>query len=178
MLSTRVLTLLGLTSAYARGTEDHPPQSPHLVPNMLDRVNFWTPSRQAHDLRTLLCQKSTRTSWCVGRYTVLYIRKDSTKHVRHPRKHTISETPDVSLTAGSSNTTSSPQPRWMAPQTMTEGLMFLCVGGVHVSISHPPCLWHTQTWPSLWNSVKRDSSLKTQHPTACLHCSELAPSSK
>ena len=57
-------------------------------------------------------------------------------------------------------------PWWIAPHTMTDGTRFPSLGWTQASINSSLCLRHTRTWPSLWNTENRDSSLKIQ----CLHC--------
>ena len=59
-----------------------------------------------------------------------------------------------------------PPPWWIAPHTMTDGPRLPSLGWTQASISLSPCLWRTQTRPSLWYRENRDSSLKIQF----LHC--------
>ena len=132
---------------------------------MLNEIHFWTPSWPVHDLHILLCQKSNCVRCCVGHGIVLDIHKVSSKNARRPGMHTITEKSDVALVsihhhhfASSSMVDGTPYHDWVATVT-------IC--GLKARIyQSPSCLQHTRSQPSLWNSVKWDSSLKTQ----CLQC--------
>ena len=52
---------------------------PHLIPEMLSGVHVWTPSWPVHDLRTVLCYKSSRVTCSVACGLVLDIHKLSSK---------------------------------------------------------------------------------------------------
>ena len=132
---------------------------------MLNEIHFWTPSWPVHDLHILLCQKSNCVRCCVGHGIVLDIHKVSSKNARRPGMHTITEKSDIALVsihhhhfASSSMVDGTPYHDWVATVT-------IC--GLKARIyQSPSCLQHTRSQPSLWNSVKWDSSLKTQ----CLQC--------
>ena len=62
---------------------------PHLVPNMLNEVDVWTTSWPVHDLRILLCMKSSSVMCCSGRDTFMDIHKMSSKNTCRPGKSDV-----------------------------------------------------------------------------------------
>ena len=173
MLSTRVRTLPGRTTAHAwwttllkfsyggRGVIHVSDPDWHLIPNMLNWVHVWTPSWPVHDLNILLVQKGCRVTCCMGRGIVLDVHKVTSKHPRRPWQKLIPRDLDVPMPVHDSihhdQLTPPPYHDWRATIPI--------IGWTQASISLSPCLRHTRTRPSLWYRENRDSSLKIQ----CLH---------
>ena len=131
---------------------------------MLNRFHGWILSWPFHDLHILLCQKSTCHVLCGTWHCPLDMHKVSFKNARRPGKHIIPEKPDVALVAEGyiQHHQFTPPTRVDGTPYMTEGAQLPSMGWMWVSISLFPCPRRTRTWPSLWNSVKRGESLKTQ----------------
>ena len=123
-----------------------------------DRALNWP----VHNLHILLCLKSSHFTCCVVPSNALDIHQVYSKDACRPRKHTIGEKPNVALTVEGSM-----QRYRFTPPTMVDGIpnydwrpWLPSMGCMHASISLSLTISRARS--QVWNSVKQDSSLKTQ----------------